>query len=123
MSGTADGRTAFVHAAIIAIQPGGDPAAVGAAITVELCGHWEHDGPCRWPHNTATTPRADGHVDVRTVFAAPAGDETPIRDRIRGAIHSGQLDGPNGHTAWAVVEDRPASLDPPERDLALRLAG
>ncbi len=44
---------AYVAEAEIVLNEGCDPAAVGAAVTVELCGHWEHEGACRWPHNSA----------------------------------------------------------------------
>ncbi len=43
--------SAYVVAASVALEDGADPASVGAAVTVELCGHWDHPGPCRWPHN------------------------------------------------------------------------
>jgi hypothetical protein len=35
---------AYVLEAELALREGVDPAAVGAAVTVELCGHWEHEG-------------------------------------------------------------------------------
>jgi len=47
------------------LAEGTDPAAVGAMVTVALCGHWEHDGPCRWPHHN----QIDG-AQFRTVFIA-----------------------------------------------------
>jgi hypothetical protein len=34
---------AYVLEAELALREGVDPAAVGAAVTVELCGHWEHE--------------------------------------------------------------------------------
>ena len=37
----------YVTWARLALAPGTDPAAVGAAVTTELCGHWEHEPPCR----------------------------------------------------------------------------
>jgi hypothetical protein len=40
----ADTRTAFVHEAHLELEPGTDPAAVGAAVTTALCGHWEQKG-------------------------------------------------------------------------------
>ena len=49
----------------------GDLAALGGAVTTALCGHWEHDGPCRWPH--FTSPEVDDDAVVVTVyFDAPA---------------------------------------------------
>ena len=44
---------AFVVDAAVELADRTNPAAVGAAVTTALCGHWEHDGPCRWPHNNA----------------------------------------------------------------------
>ncbi len=42
------------------LTEGTDPAAVGATVSDELCGSWDHDGPCRWPHrneiDAATAP-------------------------------------------------------------------
>ena len=79
-----DPRLAFVHEAEIQLVPGTDPAAVGAAVTTELCGHWEHEGPCRWPHN-----KASADTTFRTLFVAPATDEEEVRERIEGALPGG----------------------------------
>jgi hypothetical protein len=49
---------AFVVEAALALTEGCDSAAVGGAVTVELCGSWDHEGPCRWPHNSAIDPEA-----------------------------------------------------------------
>src|SRR5580704_15625066 len=46
-------RQAYVHDAVVTMEAGGDERAPGAAITVALCGHWEHEPPCPVaPHNT-----------------------------------------------------------------------
>jgi predicted acetyltransferase len=78
----------------------GDPAAVGAAVTVELCGHWEHDGPCRWPHHTETV--VEGEDAVTTVrFDATPGEVDSVRATIVGILTSGSLVGPDGRrTSW-----------------------
>jgi hypothetical protein len=39
--------TEFVHEATVELADGADPRALGGAITVAQCGHWEHDGACR----------------------------------------------------------------------------
>jgi hypothetical protein len=39
--------TEFVHEATVELADDADPRALGGAITVALCGHWEHDGACR----------------------------------------------------------------------------
>jgi hypothetical protein len=100
---------AYVHQAEVTLAEGTDPAAVGAMVTVALCGHWEHDGPCRWPHNN----QIDGR-QFRTIFIASAEDELEVRRRIRAALH--------GQPGWRVVSDAGRDLAVEERELAARLA-
>lgn len=80
----------------------GDPAALGGAVTVALCGHWEHEGPCRWEHLTES--RSDGDDVVVTVwFDAVAEDEAEVRERIRTALAAGSLAGPDDTmTRWRL---------------------
>lgn len=81
----------------------GDPAALGGAVTVALCGHWEHDGPCRWPHHTATTVDGD-EVVVTVSFDAPAEEVAGVTRRVREALAAGTLTGPDGvTTSWHAV--------------------
>src|SRR5882762_7483502 len=65
---------AYVHQADVMLAEGTDPASVGATVTIALCGHWEHDGPCRWPHHN----QIDGR-QFRTVFIATPEDEPEVR--------------------------------------------
>ena len=89
-----------------------DPGAVGAAVTVELCGHWEHEGACRWPHNSAIdADRAPALF--RTLFIA----STREADEVRGRIERALL----GATAWRVVALRERPVADGERALAERL--
>jgi hypothetical protein len=79
----------------------GDPSALGGAVTVALCGHWEHDGPCRWPHHTETV--VDDGDDVRTTvrFDAPAEEVESVRATVVRVLRSGALTGPDGRlTTW-----------------------
>ena len=80
----------------------GDPAALGGAVTTALCGHWEHDGPCRWPH--FTSPGVDGDsVAVTVHFDASAEEEQQVRALIRSALAGGSLVGPDGTTTtWRL---------------------
>jgi len=76
---------AHVHAATIELADGVDPAAVGAAVTTELCGHWEHEGPCRWPHHNAIAAHDDAH-ELRVVFVAPDAEVDAVHARITSAL-------------------------------------
>ena len=80
-------RQAFVHEAVLVLADGEDSRRPGAMVTVELCGHWEHDGPCRWPHHTAFVA-AGGELVVRTTFAAEPEEREALLRRIRHALES-----------------------------------
>jgi hypothetical protein len=106
------GADAFVIEAELVLHEGFDPAGVGAAVTVELCGHWEHDGPCRWPHNSAIeTERDPGRF--RTLFVADKREAALVRDRIETALHS--------ELGWRLVSVRSRPVADAERTLAERL--
>lgn len=103
---------AYVIEADLVLADGLDPAAVGAAVTVELCGHWEHDGACRWPHNTAIDAAREP-ARVRTLFVADTDEAQPVRERIEATLR--------GATAWRVVSIRSRAVADDERALAERL--
>lgn len=42
-----------MHRAELILDDEADERAPGGAVTVALCGHWDHEGPCQWPHNNA----------------------------------------------------------------------
>jgi hypothetical protein len=104
---------AYVVEAELELDEGLDPAAVGAAVTVELCGHWEHDDDCRWPHNSAIDT-ASAPARFRTLFVAGADEAPVVGARIEAALR--------GAEAWRVVAlgERPVADD--ERELAARLS-
>jgi hypothetical protein len=95
---------AFAHEVVCRVTGlRGDHAALGGAVTVALCGHWEHDGPCRWPHHTATADDGD-EVVVTVRFDAPADDVAVVSRRVHEALTAGTLTGPDGVTAsWHTV--------------------
>ena len=112
MVGMTDPRRAFVHEAELQLDAGTDPAAVGAVVTTALCGHWEHEGPCRWPHNN--------HIDLvdraayfRTLFVTPADDEDRIRERIEHGLEEG--------VGWVVLRTQSRQVSASEEPLARRL--
>jgi hypothetical protein len=103
-------RTGHLHEATVRLEADTDPAAVGAAVTVELCGAVDHPGACRWPHNNEIS--ADG-VSFRTVFVASAPDLDDVHGRISLALRSAR--------GWTVVSDGPRELTAEEHELAARL--
>ena len=103
---------AFVTEAEIRLAADSDPAAVGAAVTVALCGHWEHDGPCRWPHNNAIRAGREP-ASFRTVFVADAAEAPEVRRRIEASLRDG--------SGWDVLSVRERDVAAEERALAERL--
>ncbi len=94
--------TEYAHEATVELAKGADPRAVGGAITVALCGTWDHEPPCRWPHHTEIAAVGDRHA-VRTSFTVEPADETLVRQRIVAALESGHQAGPDDHVSrWTV---------------------
>jgi hypothetical protein len=106
MDGEARG---FVHEAELRLDPGADERAPGGAVTVALCGDWDHEGACRWPHNSAIVADGD-RWRLRTVFLAPLAEEGEVRHRIdRGLRQTGE---------WTVVSAAGRALTSDEEALA-----
>jgi hypothetical protein len=94
-------RSAYVHTATLQLGAGTDPAAVGA-VTVELCGHWDHEGDCRRPHNNEISVVG---IDAlcRTVRRAVLGGERGAptnRQPLRTSVD------------WSVQASGPPPLEP-----------
>jgi hypothetical protein len=117
-------RAAYAHDAVVVLDPGGDARAPGGAITVALCGHWDHQPPCPLaPHHTDATPAGDDTFRVRILFAAEPADEQRVRGLIERALSSGRLTGPDGRaTRWMVESENASSIRPDESDHAARLS-
>jgi hypothetical protein len=92
----------------VVLAEGCDPDAVGAAVTVALCGDWRHSGPCRWPHNNEL---AGG--SFRTLYLASDADAPEVRARIEAALR--------GSRNWRVATIVERDVTPAERALAGRL--
>jgi hypothetical protein len=115
-------RQAYAHDAVVAMQPDGSPNALGGAITVALCGHWDHPGPCPLaPHYV--TARPDGEiVSVRILFATEPANERRVRSLIGEALATGQLIGPDGGLAtWQLSSDAASTVRPDEQHHAAGL--
>jgi hypothetical protein len=106
------GGGAFVVEAELELRVGVDPAAVGAAVTVELCGHWEHEGACRWPHNSSIDAEP-GPARFRTLFVADEVEAMVVRHRIESALRTA--------AGWRVLSVASRLVAEPERALAERL--
>jgi len=118
----ASGQVGFVHEARLRLAPGADERAPGGAVTVALCGHWEHDGSCRWPHHTAIVTREGEQLTLRVVAVSQPTERARVRGLIGGALAAGGLAGPGGPSHWMLLHSGPAELRAHELSLAARLA-
>jgi hypothetical protein len=101
------------------MEPGGDSRAPGGAVTVALCGHWDHEPPCPLaPHRTTAEHDGD-RLRLRVLFAADPADEAEVRGRIEAALSAGALDGPGGVTTrWRLAGARPGTVRADETEHA-----
>ncbi len=115
-------RVAFAHEAILSMSPDADSRALGAAITVALCGHWDHEPPCPLaPHHTSAA-RVGADVHLRTLFAVEPRREAGIRQRIEAALAGGVLVGPDDRvTRWQVRRVGASTVLASEAEHAQRL--
>jgi hypothetical protein len=113
----------YAHDAVLEMSPDGDLRAPGAAITVALCGAWDHEPPCPLaPHHT-DAERDGSEVRLRVLFATEPPFEEEVRRRIDGALEAGSLDQGSGSTAhWHTVWSGPADVREGELGRARRLA-
>ena len=103
---------AYVIEAELVLAEDLDPAAVGAAVTAELCGHWEHEGACRWPHHSAIDSERAPAL-FRTLYVADEDEREVVRACILRALR--------GAEAWNVVALRERPVAASERAHAERL--
>jgi hypothetical protein len=116
-------RSAFAHDALVALDTGWDQRAPGGAMTVGLCGFWEHRGPCPVAPHRTTAEREGHHVRLRVLFAAEPGDERWVRRVLDDVLDRGWGVDPDGaRTTWRLVGSAPATVRPDEAELAGPLA-
>ena len=115
-------RIAFAHDAVLDMARDADLAAPGGAVTLALCGAFDHAPPCPLaPHHTSTDRRADV-VAVRVLFAAEAAREAEVRAHIHQALAAGFCAGPDGtRTTWTLRGSAPGAVTETERPHARRL--
>jgi hypothetical protein len=115
-------RQAFIHEAVVTMEADGDERAPGAAITVALCGHWEHEPPCPLAPHATGAQRSGDQVRLRVLFAAEPTAEAEVRRRIEAALSSDGLTLPDGVTArWRLDSVQPGLLRDDEAEHAERL--
>ncbi len=116
-------RQAFAHQALIEIPDGGDERGPGAAVTVALCGHWEHEPPCRVPHRSDMASTDDGLL-VRVLFACDPADEGAVRASVDQALAGGELPVPAPDdaepTRWRLLRSAPAEISDADSAVAAR---
>lgn len=114
-------RQAFGHEAILDTAREADDRAPGAAVTVALCGHWDHEPPCPLaPHHVHTERRGES-LHIRVLFVTEPQNEPEVRRRIQRALSGqGQL-AQNSAPLWRVRESRPSAVPSDETDHAERL--
>lgn len=113
----------LAHEVVLELEAGADAAAPGAAITFELCGHWQHEGTCRWPHATSVTSLVGRHLGARVLYAASPSELPEVRTRIAAGLNRGELTGPDGRVhRWRVCREGPSDLLESEGPLVRELS-
>ena len=94
------------------LAPGTDPRAPGGAVTIGLCGGWDHEGPCRWPHNS----RVDTSVNPAVLHVVVATDDEDM-----GEILTRVETGLDRDERWSLLRCAIRCLRADEQDLGERL--
>ncbi|MEZ0448011.1 hypothetical protein [Cellulomonas sp. ICMP 17802] len=108
-------RTPFVHTAVVELADGAAVDGPGAAITLALCGSWEHDPPCPLAAHHTRADAVGDEVRLRVLFAAEPADEARVRALVESALAGGSVVGPDGRTSrWTVLGAGPGVVEPEE---------
>jgi hypothetical protein len=115
-------REAFAHDAILLLAPDADRRAPGAAVTVALCGHWDHEPPCPLAPHVSQGTWQGGALQLRILFAVAPAMEDIVRGHIEAALRGGELRGPDGVlTRWRLHLSRRSDVAGHEADQADQL--
>ncbi|MEV0562150.1 hypothetical protein [Dactylosporangium sp. NPDC050588] len=102
-------RETYAHTAVLDLT--GDERAPGGAITVALCGAYDHEPPCPLAAHQTAAVRDGDELRLRVLFAAEPADEARVRAGIDGALAAGELTGPDGVvTHWRLLRSGPAGI-------------
>ena len=115
-------RQVYAHDASVRMLSADGADAIGAAITVAVCGDWQHEPPCPLaPHHTQTERTAD-QAQVRTIFATEPSLESEVRQRIDQALATGSQETATGAiTSWQLLTSGAGIVRETERDHGNRL--
>jgi hypothetical protein len=116
-------RHVFAHQSILLMDRDADLRAPGGAITVALCGHWDHEPPCPLAAHHTRTEWLEDQLRVRTLFATEMDNEQTVRLHIDNALSAGQFQGPDGSlTEWRLLTSERSQVQSEEREHGARLA-
>jgi hypothetical protein len=113
----------YVHEAVLDLAPDDDVGAPGAAVTVALCGSWDHEPPCPLAAHHTNAVRDGPVVRLRVLFAAEPSVVPEVRRTIEAALRGGRLavgDGPASQ--WLLRASGPGRVRGTERRQGRRLA-
>ena len=117
-------REAFAHEAVLVMDADADLRAPGAAVTVELCGGWEHEPPCPLAPHVSEATREGPEVRLHVLFTTEPEHEATVRRRIDRALAAGRLQGPDGAvTEWRLRASASTPAQPDEVEWARRQSG
>jgi hypothetical protein len=116
-------KRTLVQCAEVTLQADADPAAPGGAVTVALCGSWDHAGACRWPHHTSAE-WDERRGRVRVVFVVDPEEADHVRALIEQALAKGECLGPDGKVSrWKATEHSPGIPTVSEEVFGANMAG
>ena len=88
---------------VLSLSGACDSRAPGGAVTVALCGHWDHEGECRWPHLSTIEDSPEGTQLLTVHFDAPDEEVEEVIGKIEAGLERGSLIGPDGkETHWMI---------------------
>jgi hypothetical protein len=115
-------RQPYAHDAVLDMPPDADVRAPGAAITVALCGYWNHEPPCPLAAHHIRAERVGDQVHLRVLFATEPDNEPVVRQRIDAALSQGELAGPDETaTRWRLRTSQAGEVTAAEAGHAGRL--
>ena len=82
-----------------------DSKGPGGAVTTALCGDWDHEGGCKWPHYCSITQTDEGSHLLVVSFDSDSKDLEIVTSRIRSALKRGQINDPDGNISYWHIED------------------